>query len=111
MGHTIAVLSLHGVGRTKPGYSTPLVRALTKRLARGLGGETGAHASAVVFEEVNWSAALQAAENRLWKRLRPLAPLDYRRPRHFTPHFPAHPVAYHPIQSDRAAHHSIHAAM
>jgi hypothetical protein len=109
MGHTVAVLSLHGIGRTKPGYSAPLVRALTKRLARRLGAEAGRHNPAVVFEEVNWSAALQAAENRLWKRLRPAAPLHYERLRHFMLDSAADAIAYQPIHSDRSAYDSIHA--
>ena len=108
MGHTVAVLSLHGIGRTKPGYSAPLVRALTARLERRLGPEAGRHATSVVFEEVNWSAALQAAENRLWKRLRPMASLHWHPLRHFMLDFAADAIAYQPIHSDRSAYDSIH---
>jgi hypothetical protein len=109
MGHPVAVLSLHGVGRTKPGYSAPLARAVAARLARKIAAETDASDSAVVFEEVNWSAALQAAENRLWKRLRPASPLRWLRLRHFMLDFAADAIAYQPIQSDRSAYDSIHA--
>jgi hypothetical protein len=108
MGHTVAVLSIHGIGRTKPGYSAPLVRAITSRVARSLGAERDAHLPAVVFEEVNWSAALQPEENRLWKRLHPLAPLRYQELRHFMIDFAADAIAYQPIHSDRSAYDSIH---
>ena len=109
MGHTVAVLSLHGIGRTKPGYSAPLVRAISSRVTRLLGAERDPHLPAVVFEEVNWSAVLQAEENRLWKRLHPLAPLRYQPLRHFMIDFAADAIAYQPIHSDRSAYDSIHA--
>jgi hypothetical protein len=109
MGRVVAVLSIHGVGRTQPGYSAPLVRAVASRVSRRLGAEADRAVPAVVFEEVNWSAALQAAENRLWKRMHPAAPLRYGRLRHFMLDFAADAVAYQPIQSDRSAYDSIHA--
>ncbi|HLQ67138.1 MAG TPA: hypothetical protein VK123_07915, partial [Candidatus Limnocylindrales bacterium] len=64
MGHPLAIAFLHGVGRTHPGYSAPLVRAVTQRFARKVGSLAENPAAALIFEEVNWSCALQPAENR-----------------------------------------------
>jgi hypothetical protein len=110
MGQPLAIAFLHGVGRTHPGYSAPLVRAVTQRFARKVGSQAEDPAAELIFEEVNWSCALQPAENRLWRRLkRAPAPLRYQRLRHFMLDFAADAIAYQPTHSDRSAYDAIHA--
>jgi hypothetical protein len=109
MGHNLAIAFLHGVGRTRPGYSAPLARALVERFARNIGAEAKDPAAALVFEEVNWSCALQPAEDRLWQRLQKAPePLRYQRLRHFMLDFAADAIAYQPTHADRSAYDAIH---
>ena len=110
MGHTLAIVFLHGVGRTHPGYSAPLARALADRFRRRTRSEGGDPSTALVFEEVNWSCALQHAEDRMWRLLQKgPAPLRYKKLRHFMLDFAADAVAYQPTHSDRSAYDAIHA--
>ena len=116
MGHPIAVAFLHGIGRTEPGYSRPLADAIAARFVRTIRDECSAPASQVVFEEVNWSAALQPAEDRLWSRFEAAetAPaggdaLRWEALRHFMLDFAADAIAYQPAESDRSAYDAIHA--
>ena len=109
MGHPIAVAFVHGIGRTEPGYSAPLAKMLAARFTDRVGRETTDPASQVVFEEVNWSVALQAAEDRLWERMKPGADLRFERLRHFMLDFAADAIAYQPTHSDRSAYDTIHA--
>jgi hypothetical protein len=125
MGHPIAVAFLHGIGRTEPGYSRPLADAIAARFVRSIADECSVPATQVVFEEVNWSAALQPSEDRLWSRLEaakgggsiaatasaPAAPeaLRWKALRHFMLDFAADAIAYQPTESDRSAYDAIHA--
>lgn len=109
MGYPLAVLFIHGIGRTKPGYSHPLAKALESRFVRSVRGEAPDPGSQLVFEEVNWSLALQAAEDALWARLASSgAPLRYERLRHFMLDFAADAIAYQPTHNDRSAYDAIH---
>jgi len=108
MSHPIAIAFIHGIGRTEPGYSAAIQRALTRRFARLVGRESPDAARELVFEEVNWSAALQLREDRLWRRLLPDGPMRYKRLRRFLVDFAADAVAYQPAPSDRTAYDAVH---
>ncbi len=108
MPHKIAIAFIHGIGRTEPGYSAAMQRALARRFAERAGREASNPASKLVFEEVNWSAALQRAEGRLWRRLAPAGPMRYTRLRHFMVDFAADAIAYQPVPSDRSTYDAIH---
>lgn len=108
MPHPIAIAFIHGIGRTKPGYSAAMQRALTRQFASRVGRGVASPASQLIFEEINWSAALQSREDRLWRRLAPDGPLRYRRLRHFMVDFAADAIAYQPAPSDRSAYDAIH---
>src|SRR5467141_969815 len=108
MSHPIAIAFIHGIGRTEPGYSSAMQRALSRRFARLVGRESPDAASELVFEEVNWSAALQFREDRLWRRLLPDGPMRYKRLRRFLVDFAADAIAYQPAPSDRTAYDAVH---
>jgi hypothetical protein len=110
MSHPLAIAFIHGIGRTEPGYSGWMQRALSRRFARLVGrDEVTASASAqLVFEEVNWSAALQFREDRLWQRLLPDGPMRYKRLRRFLIDFAADAIAYQPAPLDRTAYDAVH---
>ncbi len=108
MSHPIAIAFLHGIGRTEPGYSAAMQRALRRRFARLVGRESPDAAPELVFEEVNWSAALQFREDRLWRRLLPDGPMRYKRLRRFLVDFAADAIAYQPAPSDRTAYDAVH---
>src|SRR6267143_6465196 len=108
MSHPIAIAFIHGIGRTEPGYSAAIQRALTRRFARLVGRESPDAARELVFEEVNWSAALQLREDRLWRRLLPDGPMRVGRLRRFLVDFAADAVAYQPAPSDRTAYDAVH---
>src|SRR5207245_267021 len=82
-----------------PGYSAWMERALTRRFARLVGPGARSPSPQLLFEEVNWSAALQSREDRLWQRLLPDGPMRYKRLRRFVVDFPADAVAYQPAPS------------
>ena len=112
MAHPVAVLFIHGIGRTEPGYSEPMRRTvagevddLTRQAASERGPLPG---PSVVFEEVNWSAALQNREDRLYERLDQAGPLRWGRLRHFMVDFAADAIAYQPAPSDRSAYDAVH---
>lgn len=109
MGHPIAVLFLHGIGRTQPGYARPMRDALLADFARSVGGETSDPESQLVFEEVNWSGVLQPAEDDLGARLRAAGPWHFERLRGFMLDFAADAIAYQPTHADRSAYDAIHA--
>jgi hypothetical protein len=121
MPHPIAIAFIHGIGRTKPGYSAGMQRALKRRFAACTGTEMpevrGRRAgkngrldpcSQLVFEEVNWSAALQYRENRLWQRLQAADGMRYPELRRFLVDFAADAIAYQPATSERTAYDAIH---
>ncbi len=108
MSHPIAIAFLHGIGRTEPGYSAWMQRALARRFARLLGPGSPDPREALVFEELNWSAALQFREDRLWRRLLPDGPMRYKSLRRFLVDFAADAIAYQPAPSDRTAYDAIH---
>jgi hypothetical protein len=64
--------------------------------------------SQLVFEEVNWSAALQYRENRLWQRLQAADGMRYPELRRFLVDFAADAIAYQPATSERTAYDAIH---
>lgn len=107
MSHPLAIAFLHGIGRTAPGYSARMERALTRRFAR-LVGLDARSSPQLVFEEVNWSAALQSREDRLWQRLLPDGPMRYKRLRRFLIDSAADAIAYQPAPSDRTAYDAVH---
>ena len=121
MPHPIAIAFIHGIGRTKPGYSAGMQRALKRRFAACAGKEMPAvrgrragrdgrldPCSQLVFEEVNWSAALQYRENSLWRRLRAADGMRYGKLRRFLVDFAADAIAYQPAVSERTAYDAIH---
>ena len=108
MPHPIAIAFIHGVGRTEPGYSAAMQRALARRFAARIGVESPDARTELVFEEVNWSAALQYREDRLWRRLLPAGPMRYKRLRRFLVDFAADAIAYQPAPSDRTAYDAVH---
>src|SRR5690349_19428769 len=99
MSHPLAIAFIHGIGRTAPGYSAWMQRALTRRFAR-LADPGAAAPPPLVFEEVNWTAALQSREDRLWQRLLPDGPMRYKSLRRFMVDFAADAIAYQPAPSD-----------
>jgi hypothetical protein len=104
MPHPIAVAFIHGIGRTEPGYSVPLQRSIQRAF-----DERAAEApSALVFEEINWSAALQNREDLLYERLDEAGPLGWGKLRHFMVDFAADAIAYQPAPSDRSAYDAVH---
>jgi hypothetical protein len=109
MPHKLAIALIHGIGRTKPGYSASMQRALTRRFAKGIRGALPDPASELVFEEVNWSSALQTDEDQLWRRMHGAAHMRYSRLRQFMVNFAADAIAYQPAPSDRTAYDAIHA--
>ena len=108
MPHPIAIAFIHGIGRTMPGYSAGMPRALKRRFAARVGRESPDPCSQLVFEEVNWSAALQPRENRLWSRLDAADNMRYGRLRRFLVDFAADAIAYQPGTLDRTAYDAIH---
>jgi hypothetical protein len=108
MSHPLAIAFIHGIGRTEPGYSAWMERALTRRFARLLGPDARSSPPQLLFEEVNWSAALQFREDRLWQRLLPDGPMRYKRLRRFLVDFAADAIAYQPAPSDRTAYDAVH---
>lgn len=108
MPHKLAVALIHGIGRTEPGYSAPMQRSLKQRFAKGIRGAVPDPGAEVVFEEVNWSSALQTDEDHLWRRLRGAAPMRFGRLRQFMVNFAADAIAYQPAPSDRTAYDAIH---
>jgi len=108
MPHPIAIAFIHGIGRTEPGYSAAMQRALIRRFASRIGGEAGDPYSQLIFEEVNWSAALQNREDELWSRLLPAGPMRFGRLRRFLIDFAGDAIAYQPAPSDRTAYDAIH---
>ena len=105
MPHPIAVAFIHGIGRTEPGYSASMQRALARQVESSAGDEP---APRLVFEEVNWSAGLQNREDRLYERLDRAGPLHWGRLRHFMVDFAADAIAYQPAPSDRSAYDAVH---
>src|SRR5438552_10429766 len=83
-------------------------RALTRRFARLVGPGARSPSPQLLFEEVNWSAALQSREDRLWQRLLPDGPMRYKRLRRFLVDFAADAIAYQPAPSDRTAYDAVH---
>lgn len=104
MAHPIAVAFVHGIGRTEPGYSAPMQRALERAFEERPSSSTGG----LVFEEVNWSAALQNREDLLYERLDEAGPLGWGKLRHFMVDFAADAIAYQPAPSDRSAYDAVH---
>ena len=108
MPQPIAIAFIHGIGRTEPGYSAAMQRSLVRRFAAHLGAKVPVPDSQLVFEEINWSAALQYRENALWNRLNPAGPMRYKRLRRFLVDFAADAIAYQPGSSDRTAYDAVH---
>jgi hypothetical protein len=108
MPHPIAIAFLHGIGRTEPGYSASMQRALERRFVRRIAGACAVPESMLVFEEINWSAALQRREDRLWRRLKSGGGMRYPRLRRFMVDFAADAIAYQPAPSDRSAYDAVH---
>jgi alpha-beta hydrolase superfamily lysophospholipase len=104
MAHPIAVAFIHGIGRTEPGYSAPMQR----ELERAFGERSSSSSDGLVFEEVNWSAALQNREDLLYERLDEAGPLGWGKLRHFMVDFAADAIAYQPAVSDRSAYDAVH---
>jgi hypothetical protein len=108
MPHPLAIAFIHGIGRTAPGYSAWMERALTRRFARLVAPGARSSSPQLLFEEVNWSAALQSREDRLWQRLLPDGPMRYKSLRRFMVDFAADAIAYQPAPSDRTAYDAVH---
>jgi len=108
MSHPIAIAFIHGIGRTEPGYSASMQRALARRFASRIGAESPDPRKELIFEEVNWSAALQYREDGLWRRLVPAGPMRYKRLRRFLVDSAADAIAYQPAPSDRTAYDAVH---
>jgi len=108
MSHPLAIAFLHGIGRTEPGYSDWMREAVARRFARLLRRESSDPGTQLVFEEVNWSAALQHREDRLWQELLPNGPMRYKSLRRFLVDFAADAIAYQPAPSDRSAYDAVH---
>jgi hypothetical protein len=109
MAHKIAVAFIHGIGRTAPGYSAAMQRALTRGFAHKIGRTVPDPEAELIFEEVDWSVALQSDEDRLWRRLHSAALMRFNRLRQFMVNFAADAIAYQPVPSDRSAYDAIHA--
>lgn len=114
MPHPVAVLFLHGIGRTDPGYSQPMQHDLVRAFASHVRDIPSNPGSQIVFEEGNWSEALQGSEDKLWSRLVTTGPEDgeaelrYASLRHFMVDFAADAIAYQPTHSDRSAYDAVH---
>ncbi len=109
MPHKLAIVLIHGIGRTEPGYSAWMRRSLMQRFAKGIRGAVPDPDAELVFEEVNWSSALQTDEDHLWRRLNGADPMRFTRLRQFMVNFAADAIAYQPAPSDRTAYDAIHA--
>ena len=109
MAHKLAIALIHGIGRTEPGFSASMQRALTRQFANRVRGAVPDPGTELVFEEVVWSAALQTDEDQLWRRMHDAARLRYARLRQFMVNFAADAIAYQPAPSDRTAYDAIHA--
>ena len=105
MAHPIAVAFIHGIGRTEPGYSAPMQRSIQRAFDERAGE---AATPALVFEEINWSAALQNREDLLYERLEESGKLGWEKLRHFMVDFAADAIAYQPAPSDRSAYDAVH---
>lgn len=104
MAHPIAVAFIHGIGRTEPGYSAPMQRSIQHAFDERVPNA----ASALVFEEINWSPALQNREDLLYERLDESGKLGWEKLRHFMVDFAADAIAYQPAPSDRSAYDAVH---
>ncbi|HKW51154.1 MAG TPA: chemotaxis protein [Candidatus Eisenbacteria bacterium] len=108
MAHKLAIAFIHGIGRTERGYSIPMQRALARCFSEGIRRAAPDPAAELVFEEVDWGVALQADEDRLWRRMRRAASMRWGRLRKFMVNFAADAIAYQPAPSDRTAYDGIH---
>jgi hypothetical protein len=108
MSHPIAIAFLHGIGRTERGYSSAMQDALLRRFSRLIASESPHPQGQILFEEINWSAALQFREDRLWQKLQSGGPMRYEKLRRFLVDFAADAIAYQPAPSDRTAYDAIH---
>jgi len=118
MPHPVAILFLHGIGRTDPGYSQEMQYDLVRAFASFVRDVPSNPASQIVFEELNWSDALQGSEDKLWSRMAAGEPasgetgggaqLRYTSLRHFMVDFAADAIAYQPTHSDRSAYDAVH---
>lgn len=116
MPHPVAVLFLHGIGRTDPGYSLPMQHDLVRAFASLVRDIPKNPASQIVFEELNWSDALQGSEDKLASRVMAGKSTDsagadelrYASLRHFMIDFAADAIAYQPTHSDRSAYDAVH---
>ena len=108
MPHPLAIAFLHGIGRTEPGYSEPMRRALTRAFAWRVRRSEREASAELHFEEGNWSPVLERPETELWNRVRAPGPLRFGRLRDFMVHFAADAIAYQPTPGDRSAYDAIH---
>jgi len=119
MPHPVAILFLHGIGRTDPGYSQPMQHDLVRAFASRVRDIPSNPAKQIVFEEGSWSEALQGSEDKLWSRMvgggadgpsntEGRAELRYESLRHFMVDFAADAIAYQPTHSDRSAYDAVH---
>jgi pimeloyl-ACP methyl ester carboxylesterase len=78
MSHKLGVLVIHGMGSHQTDYAQGMIGEVSRRLA-----ERHSDPDAVCWEPVFWSGALQARQDKLWKRLSGGEDLDFVRLRKF----------------------------
>jgi len=89
----LGILVTHGMGSQHPGYATPFIEEVSRRL--------GAAAAAVAWQEVYWADVIARREDDLWACMqravdpcdRPI-PLDWRGVREFVVHNFGDAIAY-----------------
>ena len=69
MAQSVAVAIVHGIGRQKKDFASPIIEQLRRRVAQKLGADPEG-ATRFFFQPVYWAPVLQNEEDDLWSRLR-----------------------------------------
>jgi hypothetical protein len=108
MAQSVAVAIVHGIGRQKKDFASPIIEQLRRRVAQKLGADPEG-ATRFFFQPVYWAPVLQNEEDDLWSRLRKGGSLGWTGLREFMVDFAADAIAYQPIPGKRDAYDKVHA--
>jgi hypothetical protein len=108
MAQSVAVAIVHGIGRQKKDFASPIIEQLRRRVAQKLGADPEGPPR-FFFQPVYWAPVLQNEEDDLWSRLRKGGSLGWTGLREFMVDFAADAIAYQPIPGKRDAYDKVHA--
>lgn len=104
----IAVAIVHGVGKQDPDFAEPTERALRKYFARETGMKNDEAGDALVIKPVYWEPVIQAAEDKLWERMKEGGPIRWRKSRRYAIDYGGDALAYQPTPWDRTMYDEVH---